>query len=233
MSNDVNAAIAFYSEVTGWKTEPFDKAYTMWTGSQGPLGGVMKHQDKSMPPSWMASVQVEDVDATAKLAKERGGKIYMDPFDVPEVGRFAVIADPQGVAIGIFSSKGERTAHEIKEGEFCWNELMTTDLEAAFAFHSEVFGWKVVQDMDIGAMGKYRIFGAGDKQLGGMMKAPAGPPMWIHYIETNDLDAALGRATSKGAKVINGPMEVPSGGRIVQLTDPQGAIFALNQSPKK
>lgn len=67
------------------------------------------------------------------------------------------------------------------------------------------------------------------------MTAPKGspmPPMWIFYASTSDLDAAIGRATRKGGKVINGPMEVPGGGRIAQLTDPQGAVFALHQAPK-
>ena len=85
-------------------------------------------------------------------------------------------------------------------------------------------------------MGTYRIFGVGEKQLGGMMTTPKGapmPPMWIYYATTTDLDASIGRATKKGAKVMNGPMDVPGGGRIAgQLYDPQGAAFALHQAPK-
>src|SRR5262249_645141 len=91
-------------------------------------------------------------------------------------------------------------------------------------------------EMDMGQMGTYRIFGVGEKRLGGMMTTPKGaqmPPMWIYYVGVSDLDAVLGRATKKGAKVMNGPMDVPGGGRIVQLLDPQGAAFALHQSPKK
>ena len=57
--------------------------------------------------------------------------------------------------------------------------------------------------------------------------------MWIYYTETSDLDAAIARATKKGAKVMNGPMDVPGGGRIAQFMDPQGAAFALHQAPKK
>jgi predicted enzyme related to lactoylglutathione lyase len=89
--------------------------------------------------------------------------------------------------------------------------------------------------MDMGEMGTYRIYGVGDKQLGGMMTMPEGnplPPMWIYYTETSDLDGAIARATKKGAKVMNGPMEVPGGGRIAQLIDPQGAAFALHQNAK-
>jgi predicted enzyme related to lactoylglutathione lyase len=90
--------------------------------------------------------------------------------------------------------------------------------------------------MDMGAMGTYRIFGLGDKQLGGMMRVPPGTPMptaWMYYATVADVEAASGRATKQGAKVLNGPMEVPGGGKIVQCTDPQGAAFALYQHAKK
>jgi predicted enzyme related to lactoylglutathione lyase len=243
LTKDPKAAIAFYSEVVGWKTQPFAESggeYTMWVGSQGPLGGVMKLPDEAakmgVPPHWMAHVQVADVDATAARAKKLGGKIYKEPADIPTVGRFAVIADPQGASISIFKPKTPMTTHDIsKEGEFCWNELLTSDSAAAVKFYSEIFGWKVRQEMDMGAMGTYRIFGVGETNLGGMMTAPKGgmPPSWLYYTETRNLDAAIGRAKGKGAKLINGPMDVPGGGRIAQLTDPQGAVFALHQAPQK
>jgi uncharacterized protein len=242
MTKDAKAAIGFYSEVVGWKTQPFAEGggYVMWVGSQGPLGGVMDIPDEAAkmgtPPNWMGNVQVDDVDATAALAKKLGGKVWKEPADIPTVGRFAVIGDPQGAAIAIFKPMRAMVLHDdTKEGEFCWNELMTSDSAAAFTFYSELFGWKVLQDMDMGPMGTYRIYGVGDKQLGGMMTSPKGspmPPTWVYYVETNDLEAAVGRATKKGAKVMNGPMDVP-GGRIAQLTDPQGAVFALHQGAKK
>jgi len=185
----------------------------------------------------MAHVQVENVDATASEVKKLGGKVYKEPTDIPSVGRFAVIADPQGAFLSIFTPSGPMTLHDSsKAGEFCWNELLTSDYAAAFDFYSKIFGWKIVQDMDMGPMGTYRVFGIGDKQMGGMMTIPKGqptPPTWLYYTETPDLDAALGRATKRGAKVMNGPMDVPGGGRIAQLMDPQGAAFALHQAPKK
>ena len=243
LTKDPKAAIAFYTEVVGWKTQPFAEGgdYIMWVGSQGPLGGVMKLPDEAAkmgtPPHWMAHVHVADVDGTAALAKKLGGKVHKEPTDIPTVGRFAVIADPQGAFLSVFKANSTMMLHDVsKEGEFCWNELVTSDSAAAFKFYSELFGWKLLQDMDMGPMGTYRIYGVGDKQLGGMMTTPKGapmPPMWGYYIETSDLDAAIGRATKRAAKIMNGPMEVPGGGRIAQLTDPQGAAFALHQSPKK
>lgn len=238
LTRDVKAAIVFYSEVLGWKTEPFGDGYVMWVGGQGPLGGVMAAEGaaKGAPPHWIAHVQVADVDATAALAQKRGGKVLHAPTDIPTVGRFAVIADPQGAAVAVFEPNEPMTLHDpAKDGEFCWNELMTSHSAAAWAFYSELFGWKVQQDMDMGPMGTYRIFGVDDQRLGGMMTTPQGspmPPMWIFYASTSDLDAAIGRATKHGGTVINGPMEVPGGGRIAQLTDPQGAVFALHQAPK-
>lgn len=243
LTRNPQAAIAFYSEVIGWKTQPFPEGgdYVMWVGSQGPLGGVMKLPEEAakmgLPPHWMAHVEVEDVDATAALAKKRGGKVHKEPTDIPTVGRFAVLGDPQGAAISIFKPNAAMTLHDpAKEGEFCWNELLTSDSAAAFRFHSELFGWKILQEMDMGPMGTYRIFGVGEKRIGGMMTTPKGspmPPAWLYYTSTDDLDAAIRRATQKGAKVINGPMDAPGGARFAQLTDPQGAVFALHQAPRK
>jgi predicted enzyme related to lactoylglutathione lyase len=240
LSKDPQAAIAFYGEVVGWKTQPFSDGYVMWVGSQGPLGGVMKLPDEAAkmgaPSHWLGYVQVEDVDAAAALAKKRGGKVYKAPTDIPTVGRFAVIADPQGAAIAIFKPLQAMTLHDAaKDGEFCWSELVTSDSAAGFRFYSDLFGWKILEDMDMGPMGTYRVFGVGERRLGGMMNTPKGallPPMWIYYASTSDLDAAVGRATKKGAKLMNAT-DVPGGGRIAQLTDPQGAVFALHQAPSK
>src|SRR5919205_60494 len=108
LTRDVDAGVAFYSEVVGWRTQPFGEGgdYIMWVGSQGPLGGVMRLPDEAAkmgaPPHWMAHVEVDDVDATAALAKRLGGKVYKEPTDIPTVGRFAVLADPQGAAFSAF-----------------------------------------------------------------------------------------------------------------------------------
>jgi predicted enzyme related to lactoylglutathione lyase len=242
MTKDPGAAIAFYGDVIGWKTQPFpmNPEYVMWVGSQGPLGGVMKLPEEAAkmgaPPHWAGHVQVADVDAAAAFTKTLGGRVYKEPTDIPTVGRFAVIADPQGAVIMMFKPNSVMTLHDgSKEGEFCWRELLTTDSASAFTFYARIFGWQKMQEMDMGPMGTYHIFGIGGKQLGGMMTLPKGapmPPAWLYYTEILDLDAAMTRATKLGAKVLNGPMPVP-GGRIAQLMDPQGAAFALHQADKK
>src|SRR5437868_14131500 len=100
LAKDPKKAIEFYTDVVGWKTEQIRDDYVMWVGSQGPLGGVMKLPDEAVkvgaPPNWMAHVQVQDVDATTAQFKKLGGRAYKEPTDIPTVGRFAVLADPQG-----------------------------------------------------------------------------------------------------------------------------------------
>jgi predicted enzyme related to lactoylglutathione lyase len=242
LTKDPKAAIAFYGEVVGWKTQPFEGTdYMMWVTSQGPMGGVMKLPDEAakmgVPPHWMGHVEVTDVDATAANVKKLGGKIHKEPTDIPTVGRFSIIADPQGAALSVFKPSSSMGLHDVeKEGEFCWNELIVPDSGAAFKFYSQLFGWKISREMEMGPMGTYRIFAAGDKDIGGMMNTPKGnaiPPAWLYYTQTRDLGAAVKRATGKGAKVINGPMDIPGGAKIAQLTDPQGAAFALHQNPAK
>jgi predicted enzyme related to lactoylglutathione lyase len=241
LTNDAKAAFEFYGHVAGWKTQPFEGDYTMWVGSQGPMGGVMKLPQGSPMPHWIGSVLVKDADATIALAQKLGGKLHVGPQDIPKVGRYAVLTDPQGAAFTIMAPTQPMTAHDHeKHGEFIWNELLTEDHQKAFAFYSELFGWKRISDFDMGPeMGTYLIYGFdGGKQsdrIGGMFTKPKGAPIpntFFYYVHVDDLDAAVKRATDKGAKIQNGPMPVPDGARICQLTDPQGAWFALHESAK-
>lgn len=243
LTKDPKAAITFYGEVIGWKTQPFAEGgdYTMWVGADGPLGGVMALPEEAAkmgaPPHWMGNVRVESVDTTVDLVKKLGGKVYKEAFDIPTVGRVAVVADAQGASFAVFAPVGDMAAlDDTKEGAFCWSELITSDPAAAVAFYGEVFGWKILSEMEMGPMGTYRTFGVGEKHLGGIMSMPKDmsmPPSWLYYTETADLDAAIARATKAGAKTLNGPVDVPNNGRIAQLLDPQGAAFALHQAGKK
>jgi uncharacterized protein len=241
LTTDPDAAIAFYTHVAGWTTQPWESGdYTMFLAGQGPLGGVTRLPDaaaaQGAAPYWQANVQVADVDASVALVQELGGRVH-HVEDVPMVGRFAIIADPQGAVIAVFAPARDLPPHDVaKPGEFSWHELYTTDHEAAFAFYQRIAGWERLGEFDMGAMGKYLLWGRGGEQLGGMMTKPPGmktpdgrevPPSWLFYVTTDDLDAALARAKDRGAQLLNGPMEVPGGQRIVQLLDPQGAAFAL------
>lgn len=242
MTTDPAAAMAFYGDVVGWTTQAFGEGYTMWVGHNGPLGGVMNLPEpaKAMgaPPHWMASVRVESVDQTAALVRELGGKVYLEPTDMPEVGRYAVCADPQGATFALFTPKGSMTRHPPGDREFVWSELATTEPEKALAFYGRLFGWKLAMEMEMGAMGKYRIFSVGDDPngLGGIFPIGAAMPMptcWTYYTHVPDLDAAVEKAKAKGGSLLMGPMEIPDGTRIAVMKDPQGAAFALHAGTPK
>lgn len=243
MTTDTAAAVPFYKDVVGWNTQEFEggaKPYTMWTGSQGPLGGVMELPQEAAkmgaPPHWMANVTVADVDATLAKVKELGGRVYHGPENIPNIGRFAVIADPQGATLSVFQPASEMKSHDITQpGEIAWNELATSDAEAAMGFYGAVFGWQLIDTMDLGPMGKYLVCGKNGQTVVGIFnKQPTMPvSCWIYYIHVADLDAAVARAKAHGARLINGPMDVPSGDRIAQFIDPQGAMFALHATVSK
>jgi len=240
LTTDPKAAIAFYGEVVGWKAQPYEGAdYHMWVGSQGPLGGtmVLPEQAKQMgaPPHWTSNVEVADVDKTVARVRELGGRVYVEPNDIPKIGRFAVIADPQGATISVFKPADTMASHDsAKHGEFCWNELITTDQNAAFAFYHEIFGWERPARPRHGPHGR-------------LPHLRAQRPAARRHVQQaqGDADAAVvhvlraGRRPRRGARPRHQdgrqgpqrPMVVPGGARIVQLMDPQGAAFALHERP--
>jgi len=250
MTTDPAAAQAFYTDVVGWGTAPFEGApipYTMWMKGETPVGGMVEFPaesgEGSMPPHWMGHVGVPDVDATAARVKELGGRVLMGPEDVPNVGRYVVFADPQGAVIAAFKGLQEMSSGdaEPEPGDVSWHELATTDHEAAFAFYSDLFGWEKQQAMDMGEGGLYQMYGLGDRMIGGMYnksaglpdadknKAEPGPPAWLYYISVADLDESVSKVKSKGGTIVVEPMEVPGGSRIAVGIDLQGAALGLHQ----
>jgi predicted enzyme related to lactoylglutathione lyase len=242
MTTDTKSAGAFYSKIIGWKTQPWGKdlsgaEYTLFVSGKRQLAGLMAVPDDAkkmgMPPNWFTYIGTNDVDETARLAASLGATVLRAPQDIPDTGRFAVLQDPQGAAFGIFKSKQPSGADGMPEiGDFSWHELATTDAKAAFDFYRRLFGWVETSAMDMGPMGVYQMFGQSkDRPLGGLFNKPTempGPPTWLPYIRIPDAKKSAEAIAKAGAKVINGPMEVPGGDWITQGIDLQGAMFAIH-----
>jgi predicted enzyme related to lactoylglutathione lyase len=241
MTTDKAAAEAFYTNVVGWTTAPFDGApmpYSMWMRGEQPVGGVMTLPDelKAMgtPPHWMMYVGVPNLEAGSAHVEQLGGKILSPVIDVPNVGRMQTVTDKQGAAFSLYEPAAPPTHPEAmpEVGEASWHELYTTDAAAALTFYGDLFGWKSTETMDMGPMGKYYMFGRELGSMGGMMtKTPdmaQVPTAWMIYFRVPDVHAAAERVKAAGGSIINGPMEVPGGDWIVQGMDPQGAAFALH-----
>lgn len=242
LTTDLDAAGQFYPKILPWTVEKFDTPgmdYRMIIAPEGrPEGGVggMMTIPEGAPqqPVWLGYIGVEDVDSTVEKIKAKGGSVQMEPKDIPDVGRFAMVSDPQGVPFYVMRGNSPESSKAFaydkpRPGHTAWNELATTDKEAAMAFYSDLFGWKKDGDMDMGPMGTYDFLRDGEGMLGAMMSKPdeMPVPMWTYYFRVEDLDAARQAIEANGGKVVNGPMEIPGGDHMLNAQDPQGGYFSL------
>lgn len=235
MTTDLKAAEKFYSGVVGWRGKDAgmpNMKYTLMSAGDAQVAGMMTVPMPNMHPSWVGYIAVDDVDAAAAAVAKDGGAVHKEPADIPGVGRFAVVSDPQGVGFALF--RGTMDAPPAPPppntpGHAGWHELHAVDGAKAWDFYSKHFGWTKDQAMDMGPMGVYQLFSANGSMIGGMMtKTKDMPhPTWIYYFNVEAIDAAAARVKAGGGQVINGPMEVPGPMWIVQCVDPQGGLFAL------
>jgi predicted enzyme related to lactoylglutathione lyase len=236
LSSDPAAAHGFYEAVVGWGTAPWGtEGYTMWMNGQTPVGGVLELPAElkatGVPPHWLTYISTPDVEATARRAEQMGGKILKPVEVVPTVGRFIVVADPQGAVFCLYQPDNDMAPDTMPvSGGWSWHELATTDREGAFKFYSGLFGWVKTGDMDMGEAGIYQMYGLGEIPMGGIYTKPKEVPVsnWLPYAMVPDADQATATAKKQGATILFGPMEVPGGDRVAMMMDPQGAAFAVH-----
>lgn len=239
MTTDVAAAGEFYSKLLGLTTRKVGEdpmPYTVFEKDGMGIAGLMDlPKDAGQVPAWIGYVHVPDVDAYAKRVEELGGTIKRPPTDVPGMLRFCVVSDLQGAPFVLFTSDPAMPATtpkppKLSPGTVGWHELMAGELEPAFGFYSELFGWEKGEGHDMGPMGIYQMFTVEGEVTGGMMTKPKElpHPFWNYYFMVESCKASAEQLTAAGGKVVMGPHQVPGGSWIVQATDPQGGFFCLN-----
>lgn len=234
-TTDQNAAKAFYAGLFGWEYEDVPMAEGGPVYSMARLGGndvaAIAAQSPDLaaagaPPMWNTYIAVDSVDAAVAKVNESGGQILMQPFDVMEAGRMAVVTDPSGAAVCLWEAKDHQGAALVNEpGALTWNELITGD-PAAIGFYERLLGLKP-SAMDYGGM-PYTTFDVDGEMIAGSMAPPMEgiPSHWHVYFATGDADATAERAKSLGGSVMQAPFDTPAG-RIAVLADPQGAVFSV------
>lgn len=238
MTPDTAGAKAFYPGLMGWDLDEMTGGGMPYTvvGPGAGIGGVMELTEEAkargVPPCWTGYIAVDDIDAAAGKVTKLGGEVQVPPTDIPGIGRFAVVADPTGAVFCMMTPTPPEdprpTVAPDANGNVGWHELYAGDLETAWSFYVEMFGWTKDSDMDMGPMGAYRLFSNAAGPVGGMMKRPDYiPACWVFYVRVPDIHAAAERIKETGGSVRMGPMEVPSGDWVLQGADPQGAAFAL------
>jgi uncharacterized protein len=237
MTSDPEKAKQFYTELFGWTYEVGDQekygGYTMAFKDGQAVAGMMSNQGSDYPDVWNTYLRVEDIDAATRAAEAHGGQVHLQPMEVPEQGKMAMIGDAGGASVGLWQFAGH-TGYQLaaEPGSPAWHELFTRDYPATVKFYQDVFGWdtEVMSDTD---EFRYTTLGSGENATAGIMDAsawlPEGVPAhWRVYFAVEDTDAAVEKATALGGSVVQSAEDTPFG-RMATLTDPTGTIFLVAQ----
>jgi uncharacterized protein len=235
-SSDPDAAKRFYGALFGWDAETvpdaggyafFRKGGKMVAGV-GPIMGDPSQQ----PSAWSTYIGTTDAAAIAQKVRDAGGTVVMGPDEVMEAGTIGVFQDPTGAYFGVWQPKGHGGAEVFNEpGSLTWNELATTDVDAAKRFYTSVFGWGA--ETHGSGEQAYTEWQLNGRSMAGMMAMgsnfpPGVPPHWLTYFATANTEDTVNKAKEAGGQVMMGPTTIPQGTFAV-LGDPTGAVFAVIQ----
>ena len=235
---DFEAAQNFYNQLFGWEFTDMGEEfghYHMVTKDGGNVGGAMRAMNMDgtpspeMPTAWSTYLHTGDIAGVHQAALDAGATDVVGPMPVGPLGQMAVVVDPTGSPIGMWQP-GEFSGFDtpLTPGTPVWFELMTTDFAAANDFYGKVFSFDITPMEGF----PYSTHGDGDDAVAGICDASewAQNSYWRAYFNVEDADAAAAKVTELGGKVLAGPEDSPYG-RIVTVTDPEGATFQLQQNP--
>jgi predicted enzyme related to lactoylglutathione lyase len=256
---DPEAALPFYSGLFGWEFEdvmPEDAEGQYFIGRirGGDVAAVGSIPEGAPPMAmWSTYISVANADETVAKAREAGGSVLMEPFDVMDAGRMAVLTDPEGAVFNVWQAGSNKGAQIVNEhGSLNFNGLATRNIEGAQAFYGAVFGWTTLE-LPAGLM--WTLPGYGDhleEQSPGLreqmaaMDAPEGfidvvaafnpiaaddsdtPPHWSVTFGVDDAHATAAKARELGGSVLADPFDAPWS-RMTVIRDPQGATFIASQ----
>lgn len=229
LTTDPVKSLTFLEALLGVKGKGSQHApgeYTELYAGESPFAGLMATPDPAIPSCWLGYILVEDLARDTERARELGAVVHMANQEIPKVGRFSMLRDPQGAVFYLFQSQDEMPEGQMTPGAVCWSELHSPDLNGSTAFYSQLLGWKHKALPMEGF--QYSMFEIGGRDVAGMMAAREGtPPFWLHYFLVQNTDQTCEKAVGLGARLVAPPSDVPNMGRMAVLADPAGAVFAL------
>jgi predicted enzyme related to lactoylglutathione lyase len=238
ITDDAEAARSFYGGLFGWTFEnskgPGGNDYFLVRVGGAYIGGIVTRSDPANGTEfsrWLPYVSVADVNASTGRAASAGGEVVVAPLDV-RLGRVAAITDPEGAAIGLARSSigdPDDTTTAAAPGRVVWTELLADDDAAAASFYQAVVGYEIATIKRRG--GLYTLLRAGGADRGGILRNPTGwDPQWLTYFGVDDPAAAAERAAALGGTVLLEPTPEVREGSMALVTDPTGAVFALQRT---
>ena len=255
LTHDAEAAREFYGDLFGWSFENSgDSRGRYWDiKREGRTIASMLavSRDEVKAPLWLVSVSVADVDAAAPRARDLGAAITVEPSELPERGRYAVIEDPAGAFLVLLRSNvgDPPDGLEVGSGAWLWTELWSADAAAAVSFYERLLGYRSepvasrLEDVSDGgeyvesvvgeeasvvffAMYSGETLRAGIHQLLGEAKS-----YWLPYVAVRDVPGLAARAVELGGTVFLPPEAVRNGEAAI-LIDPTGAPFGIQEWPR-
>ncbi|MET7293796.1 VOC family protein [Streptomyces griseoloalbus] len=239
MVHGLDATEEFYGALFGWEFRPGPVQLGPYVravldGREVAGIGVLP-PDRRLPIAWTPYFASDDVDRAAETVRSCGGTIGVGPLAAADAGRLAIGSDPCGAVFGIWQAAARPgTAVTGVPGTPAWNELTTFEATHVAKFYETVFGYEaepvVSADLDRVTLHLDGRPVAGVHGVGNALRRDRGPH-WTTYFTVTDADDAVDRVRHLGGRILE-PAHDGSLGRVATVADPEGARFALLQSPR-
>ena len=234
VTDDVDAAGRFYSDLFGWRIEPVGPAperYAIVRAGERRIGGMLQR-----PPApgakpgvrWIGLISVPNVLQATQYVQAHGGKVIVAPAEVPQRGAHALLRDPQGAVFGVLrSSSGDAPDLPLQSGQFVWADLLVPDPDAAMQFYRGLAGYTVATRRV--AHVEHILLAAGRYSRAGIANLPPSVerPGWLPFVQVDDVLGTIGRAVMIGGRVLLSPRPELLDGQVAVIADPQGGVVGV------
>ncbi|MGO9445475.1 MAG: VOC family protein [Thiobacillaceae bacterium] len=238
---DLDAAKQFYGGLFGWTFREIQAGKTEYAEASldgRPIAGLIQRNvpaGERRQPAWLSFLAVRDVDAAKQIAVQQGAKVLLEPHSIPDRGREAVFADPQGAVFAVLaSSSGDPPDFLAAPGEWIWSSLITRDPDTDAAFYQALFDYEVF-DLPSGDGAQHLILASHNYARASANSLPAnGPnihPHWLNFVRVDNAVKMTAKAVALGGRVLVEPRVDRHGGKVAVVVDPLGAPFGLLEWP--
>ncbi len=238
---DLAAAKKFYAGLFGWTFRDIQGGGTKYAEAMldgSPVAGLVQKNlsaNEHRQPAWLSFFAVVDVDAATKIALQNGAKVLFEPHSIPDRGREAVLADPQGAVFALLAScSGDPPDVLAAPGEWIWTSLITTDPDTDAAFYQKIFGYEVFE-LPASKGSQHLLLASVNYARASVNTLPANRPNahphWLNLVHVEDAVKMTAKAVALGGRVLVEPHIDRQGGKVAVIADPSGAPFGLLEWP--
>lgn len=238
VTEDPDAVKPFYAALFGWQFEEgraLGAPYTLVKSGGQYIAGISKTRrpQADQPVSqWLSFMSVADVDRAVEQTRAAGGSLVAGPLDLPNVGRGAVVVDPDGAPLGLLRSSIGDPADTAAPtlNRFLWTEHLSRNPQTSADFYASLAGFEV-RKVDFGGR-PYWVLVKG-RERAALLRNPIAVdrPIWLPYVRVEDPAASAARAAQLGGRVLLAPRADLRNGTLALIADPTGAVLALQKWP--